>query len=146
MTTKSDNNVDQSKKDGTVTTNEGKKVEATSPAIPAGAEDKAINDEKAEKNAIIVEEEDIKSYYGELEAGDKGWIPLEEDGRLAGPAKKGRPPENQPFVEVYRHGPPHGEVTTMSGAPLMKIMNPTIIKKEDEPATREPRDDTSSKK
>lgn len=114
----------QSKKDGTVVTDEGKKVEATGPAIPDGAAD--VNEESPEHKARILNWDEQKELIGELEPGDEGYLPTDRDGNITGPAKKGPIPEGTfgvPVTAAFDQRP--DLLQTPSGAPITARMNPT---------------------
>jgi hypothetical protein len=108
-------------KDGMATTDEGKKVELTPPAVTDTA---AVDPELVEKARMLTEEE-ADNLAGELEPGEEGWIPLDEHGTPTGPAQKGEPPKDQLAARVVAPAsPPRQAVMTPSGAPITKQMNP----------------------
>lgn len=115
--TKRIDNVEQSKKDGTVTTEEGKVVEAQT---GESAEDNEI----AEKSKVLSFDE-AAELVGDLLPGDEGWVPLNAKGEITGPAKKGTPPKDQLAARVVapEDTRPH-PLTTPSGAHLTHRMNP----------------------
>lgn len=109
--------------DGTATTEEGKKVELTPPAVPEGAPD--VDEEKVEHKGRALSEEEVDKLVGDLEPGESGWIPLDEKGKPTGPAKKGTPPEGQlAHTVVAPARPPRQAIMTPSGAPITDNMNP----------------------
>lgn len=117
------NEIKQSAKTGTATTDEGKEVELVSPAVPDGAKD--VNElSEDEKNAPLTRDEQ-QALLGELEPGESGWVPLDDKGRVTGPAQKGIPPVDQPAARVIAPAdtrPPL--LATPSGAPVTKHMQP----------------------
>lgn len=117
MTKAKQDNVEQSKKDGTVTTEEGKVVEAQT---GEAAEDNEI----AEKSRVLSFDE-AAELVGDLLPGEVGWVPLNAKGEIIGPAKKGIPPKDQPAARVAapEDTRPH-PLTTPSGAHLTHRMNP----------------------
>lgn len=113
--------VKQSAKDGTVTTDEGKKVEAVSPAIPHPAPE--VGSEEEDVALLSVDEQE--KFLGELKPGEAGYIPLNPDGTIAGPAKRGTPGEGELAARVMAVGTRRADVlVTPSGAPLTVRMQP----------------------
>jgi hypothetical protein len=117
MTKAKVDNVEQSKRDGTVTTEEGVVVDAKT---GVATEDTAEG-EKARELSF----DEVADLVGELEPGDEGWVPLDEKGNITGPAKKGKAPKGQLAASVVApiDTRPHA-LQTPSGAHLMKRMNP----------------------
>jgi hypothetical protein len=115
-------NVEQSKQDGTVTTDEGKVVDARTGVA-------AEKPENEDHGALSYEE--VEGLLGDLEPGDEGWVPLDEKGFIIGPAKKGKAPIGTLSASVYC--PPDSRIpplTTPAGALLSKKMNPDTQKPE----------------
>lgn len=102
---------------GEVTTDSGAKVEPVSPAIPHGAEYHQDEDEN-----MGFTDREARDLVGELEPGEDGWLPLDEEGNVTGPAKKGIPPEDQQACKVF-HSAEKGILLTPAGAPIAKRMN-----------------------
>lgn len=102
---------------GKVTTDSGAKVEPVSPAIPEGAE------HKQEDEGLGFTRRELWDLTGELKSGEEGYLPLDREGNVQGPAKKGFPPEGQLACKVV-HSAQDGTLMTPSGAPIQKRMNP----------------------
>ena len=116
-------NIEQSKRDGTLTTQEGTVVDAKT-GVPVD------KDNPNEKDGALSHEE-VEALLGDLEPGDTGWVPLDEKGNITGPAKKGNAPIGTLSASVYC--PPDSRVpplTTPAGALLSKRMNPDTQKPE----------------
>lgn len=106
----------------TLKTEEGKKVEPISPAIPEGAEQEHPETEKVR----VLSHEEQEELIGELEPGEEGYLPLDEKGNITGPAKKGKPPEGTLGASVVAPAdtrPP--ALMTPSGAPITARMSPS---------------------
>lgn len=108
----------QSRKDGTVTTDSGIEVEATSPVIPHGAEH-AVEDTE---NRVFTREETL-SLIGKFEPGDKVYLPTDEEGNLQGSVVEDLDSAGEWFVPAFISSK-GDEILTSSGAPIMKRMNP----------------------
>lgn len=117
MTKAKQDNVEQSKESGTVTTEEGKVVDATT---GVASEDNPV----AEKVRVLSFDE-VEKLVGDLEPGDEGWVPLNTKGEIIGPAQKGMPPRDTVAARVVapQDTRPH-PLTTPSGAHLTHRMNP----------------------
>lgn len=111
---RTDDNVEQSKRDGTVTTEEGVVVDAKTGEADDPAQDKGR----------VLSFDEVKDLVGELEPGDEGWVPLGEKGEIIGAAKKGLPPQGVPSARVVApvDDRPH-LLQTPSGAHLTHRMN-----------------------
>lgn len=107
---------EESKRTGEVTTDEGLSVEATSPAIPHGAEYAREEDEGLTR-------EEQEKLCGDLEEGDEGYLPTDAEGNVTGPAVKDRDKAGEWAVKVF-YSPDEGHLLTPSGAPISKRMNP----------------------
>ena len=117
-----DRAAEQSRRDGTAKTDDGRVVETKGPAVPDNAPDVSENDGK-DPNAALSHEE-IAALVGELEPGDEGYLLLDNKGFIKGTAKKGKPPEDVPFVPVHRRvDTTPAELATPSGAPITRRMN-----------------------
>lgn len=114
--------VAESRKDGTVTTDEGKKVEATSPAIPHGAENVVEDD----KNDTFTKDQ-LLSMIGDFEPGDKVYLPTDAEGNLKGTLTEDLDEAGEWFVPAFVTMDGEG-IATPSGAPIMKRMNPDTPK------------------
>lgn len=114
--TKTKDNVAQSQKDGTMTTEEGVVVDAKTGV--------ATEDPESEK-ARVLSYKEVEALVGELEPGDEGWLPLNEKGEITGPAKKGNAPIGTLSAKVVMpiEERPH-PLQTPSGAHIMHRMNP----------------------
>ncbi len=110
-----------SKEEGVVRTNKGEEFEPISPAAPEGAED-----QKQEGNLALTEEE-LEGLAGDLEPGDKGFLPLDKFGRPSGPAQKTKPEGffASVYVPIQRNPLP---LATPSGAEVTNQMNPDPTK------------------
>lgn len=119
MTKAKVDNMEQSKKDGTVTTEEGKVLEANPGAVVATEVDPAA--EKARELSY----DEVEALLGDLEPGDEGWIELSVKGEPIGVAHKGKAPIGTLSASVVCpvDSRPH-VLQTPSGAHLMKRMNP----------------------
>jgi hypothetical protein len=104
----------ESQETGEVTTDEGIKVKAVSPAIPHGAE----YEQDEESEAFTADEQE--TLLGELEPGEEGYLPTDEEGNVTGPAVKEQPEFS---VKVYAHQK-EKYLLTPSGAEIYKRMNP----------------------
>ena len=112
-------NVEQSKTEGTVTDDSGRTATATSPAVPDGAFEKKLAAEG-------FTEQELEDLAANLKAGESGWLPLDEYGRVTGPAQTGVPPEGQLAAKVVAIAAPIPRILqTPSGAPISKTMNPS---------------------
>lgn len=136
MTKKLKNDTDivkESAKTGEMTTDSGRKVDATGPAVPDSA---LINqlDDGVHNNRILTPEEEEK-YAGELQPGDSGYLPLNPDGSIAGPAKLGNPPEGMLAAKVTGVAPTTKPTTlqTPAGAPISHTMNPSTFQSSERP-------------
>lgn len=101
-----------------VKTDEGEPVEATGPVMTE-------IDESYPKHRALTDDE-LKDLVGELEPGEDGYLPLDPKGRITGPAKRGKPPEDQLGAAVHavvQRAPL--TLTTPSGAPITTYMNPS---------------------
>lgn len=116
-------NMEQSKKDGTVTTEEGEVVDA-------GTGVAAAPDPAAEK-ARELSWDEVEALRGDLEPGDEGWIELSDKGEPIGVAKKGKAPIGVLSASVICpiDSRPHG-LATPSGANLSARMNPDANRSE----------------
>lgn len=122
------NPVEESKADGTATTDDGRTVSTSgSVAVPEDAPD--VNEEGEENVNAALDIETQQELCGELTANELGYLPLDEFGFITGPAKRGEPPEGQHFARVVKNGDFQkgfaGQVlTTPAGAPITRKMNP----------------------
>lgn len=108
--------VAESLKDGKATTDSGARVELTAPAVAHGAE---FASEDADLGSFS--EKEMETLAGELENGDEGYLPLDKDGNVLGPAKKGYPAEGEYGAPVWLS--PRDGLLTPAGAPIQKRMN-----------------------
>ncbi len=117
-------NVEASKQGGPLTTDEGHRVEATSPAVPHGAE--FTTDNAEHKNRVFSPEDEAK-YAGELAPGDVGYIELDDENHPIGTAKKGPIPEGVKAARITGVAPQTKptQIQTPAGAPLSHTMNPS---------------------
>lgn len=129
------NPVEESKATGTATTDDGREVAATPGAVPEDAPDVNETEDGENPNAALAidVQEDLK---GELTGNEQGWLPLNEEGYITGRAKRGQPPEDQPFAYVacngeYQKGFAGQILTTPAGAPITRKMNPDTRKDAD---------------
>lgn len=110
--------VAESRKDGTVTTDEGKRVEATPPAIPHGAENVVEDD----KNEVFTKGQ-LLSMIGDFEPGTKVYLPTDAEGNLKGTMTEDLGEAGEWFVPAMITNDGEG-IVTPSGAPISKRMNP----------------------
>jgi hypothetical protein len=69
--------------------------------------------------------DEIKNLAGELQPGEVGWVELDEEGTPTGPARKEPPPPGTPTAKVVGTlTTKMDEITTPTGAPITKHMNP----------------------
>lgn len=119
---------EESKQSGTVTTDEGKMVDVSKvkgPAIPDGAP--AVDAESPADKARLLNWDEQRELIGELQPGDEGYLPLDEDGNIIGPAKKGVPPEGVLAAKVVAAFDTRPDLLqTPAGAPISARMNPTF--------------------
>lgn len=120
----------QSRKDGTVTTDEGKRVEATSPVIPHGAENVVEDD----KNEIFSHDELLK-LVGKRQPGDEVYLPTDAEGNLKGTIVDEVGDAGEWFVPAMISQDGEG-IVTPSGAPIMKRMNPDTREEHGDSLTR----------
>lgn len=116
-------NVEQSKQDGTMTTDQGKVVDAKTGVV--------VEEQQPNEDHGALSYEEVEELLGDLEPGDIGWVPLDEKGFITGPAQKGNAPIGQLSAKVYC--PPDSRIpplTTPAGALLSKKMNPDTTKPE----------------
>lgn len=127
-------NVAQSRKDGTMTTEEGKVVDAQTGVV---TDEDGTNDK-----ARVLSFEEVETLVGDLEPGDEGWVPLNDKGEITGPAQKGNAPIGELSAKVYM--PPDARVpplTTPSGALLSHRMNPDTSANISERPRTEPKEE-----
>jgi hypothetical protein len=111
-------------KDGTAYTDEGKHVELESPAVPGDGT--PVDPPEAKDDSLSRDEQE--ALVGDLEPGDVGHLPLNKDGTIAGPAKKGPIPDGTLAASVQRPSDDRQYVlSTPAGAPLSKRLNPDPV-------------------
>lgn len=105
-----------------VKTDSGVVVKRTPGAIPDSAmEQSQVNVDEAE----ILDNEFLLGWVGELEPGESGYLPSDAEGNVKGPAKRGPIPVGEFGIPVVaRVDTTPAPITTPSGAPILKRMNP----------------------
>lgn len=69
--------------------------------------------------------EEVKQFLGDLKPGEVGWVELDDHGKPTGAATKEPPPPGKPVARVVGAiRSVFDEVTTPTGAPITKHMNP----------------------
>lgn len=126
------NALEESRKTGELTTDEGKKVEATSPAIPHGAE----NQPEPESDFSLDEQMKL---VGNLEPGDKCYLPTDAEGNVQGPAVEDIEKAGEWFVPVFVDGD-GTHLLTSAGAPITRRMNPDTREESGEARAGIPKD------
>jgi len=119
------NPVEESKQDGTATTDEGVKVELQPGALPENPPAADTADQPNPNRELSAEE--LEELAGELTNAESGYLPLDKDGYITGPAKRGTPPEDSFYAPVICNDTGSRRdrgLTTPSGAPITRKMNP----------------------
>lgn len=99
-------------------------AETAAPDV-AVSEEVAVAKEKPTEKVRSLKYEEQEKYLGDLEPGDEGYLPLDENGYVAGPATKEKPARGQKWCRVVSPAasrPPL--LQTPSGSPLANFMNP----------------------
>lgn len=119
------NPVEESKATGTAATDDGRVVETTSPAVPDSAPD--VDEENGPNPNAELSAEAVAELCGELTNAEAGYLPLDKDGYIIGPAKRGEPGPDEFFARVICNdtgGFHQRALTTPAGAPITRKMNP----------------------
>jgi len=110
--------VDQKKPDDKEIADEKKKAAGKSAVIntPGGS---------ADSGAELLSVEEIQGMVGDLEPGDIGYIPLDEEGKPTGAAISVMPTDGTLVAPVLAQAPVvYDELSTPAGAPITTMMNP----------------------
>lgn len=93
-------------------------------ASATAAELRAQADALDASAAATYSPDELKKFVGDLKPGEVGWVALDEHGEPSG-APTREPPEGKPAARIV-HNVPNvvDEVTTPTGAPITKHMNP----------------------
>lgn len=128
------NPVEESKDTATATTDDGRTVSTAGVvAVGENAPDVSEQNDEDNPNRELTGDEQAE-LVGELTLGEKGWLPLNEEGFVTGPARRGQAPEGQHFAAVQCTGEGNFRgrgLTTPSGAPVLRKMNPDVRIDED---------------
>lgn len=135
---------------GIVETDEGKKIDLAKvrgAAIPDGAPGIDEEGDSASEKARILNWDEQKELLGELNPGEEGYLPLDEDGNVIGPAKRGVPPKGTLGARVVAPADTRPDLlSTPSGAPIMARMNPSFDEEKGEEEMEERKEEAKQKK
>jgi hypothetical protein len=121
---------------GEMTTDSGDKVEPVSPAIPHGAE----HQPEPESDFSLEEQQKL---VGDLEPGDKCYLPTDAEGNVQGPAVADIEAAGEWFVPVFVDGD-GTHLLTSAGAPITRRMNPDTKEESGEARAGLPDDGTEA--
>lgn len=80
---------------------------------------------EGEEESRVFTSDELKKFAGGLKPGEVGWVELDDEGEPCSAATKDAPPPGKTAARVIGGHPTKlEEITTVSGAPLTKCMNP----------------------